>query len=80
MAETLAELRSTVARMRRQVDKHDVDLYQGSGKDDPSLTTRMALVEDCVGKIRSHLSRIVWLLVAALITGTVDVIVHATRH
>lgn len=67
----------------RLAHKHDQDLYHGNGK--PGLTTRMALMEDIVEKISRNLSKIVWLIVGAGITGiagiVVDIVVRISeRH
>lgn len=63
--------------IRRMVDRHDQDLYRGNGK--PGLTTRMALMEDCVEKISKNLNKITWLLVAAIITGIMTILVSRLK-
>jgi hypothetical protein len=55
------------------VDRHDQDLYRGNGK--PGLTTRVALLEDCVDSISKNLSKLVWLVVSGILTGLVAVVV-----
>lgn len=70
-----------LAEVARLVQRHDKDLYYGNGK--PGLTTRMALMEDCVNKISRNLSKIVWLIVSGGITGLVALIVDIvvrTKH
>lgn len=49
-------------------------MWFGNGK--PGITTRMAVVEDCVDRISKNLSRITWLLVAAVLTAVADIIVR----
>ena len=61
-----------IQKLEEKSEKYNVDLYVGSGQNDPSLTTRMALMEEVVGKIGSNLSKIVWLLVALLSTLVAD--------
>lgn len=42
----------------RKVEKHDRDLYEGSGKDNPSLTTRMALNEGDIEDVKTAVDEI----------------------
>lgn len=42
----------------RKVEKHDRDLYEGNGKDNPSLTTRMALNEGDIEDVKTTVNEI----------------------
>lgn len=55
------------------VDRHDQDMYRGNGK--PGITTRIAILEDCVEKISRNLSKIVWIFVSGFVTGIVALII-----
>jgi hypothetical protein len=44
--------------IRRKVDKHDTDLYQGGGRGNPSLTTRMALAEEGIEAVKDDVTEI----------------------
>lgn len=51
-----------------KVEKMYVDFYQGEGKDNPSITTRMAMVEDRTERLERNLTKALWLAVATLLT------------
>jgi hypothetical protein len=59
----------------RKLDKLYTDFYYGGGKDNPSMTTRMALMEDIVTKINKNLAKIVWLALATALAVVVDIFV-----
>lgn len=59
--------------LHTMVHRHERDLYRGNGK--PGITTRVALLEDIVDKISRNLSKIIWLLVSAIVTGLVAITV-----
>lgn len=53
------------------------DVYYGDGKDNPSLTARMALVEDCLERITSNMRTLVWMVFGVFFTAIIDIAVHA---
>lgn len=55
------------------VKRHDRDLYVGNGK--PSITTRVAIMEECVSGIRKNLRQITWLLMSTFATALATIIV-----
>ncbi len=50
------------------VDEMYTDLYVGKDKNNPSITTRMALVESLIDKLSKNLNKALYLAVGALIT------------
>lgn len=53
--------------LRYQVVKLYADMYLGSGKDNPSITTRLTMLEDKVGVMSKHIEKLGWIvLVSAL--------------
>ena len=56
--------------------RHDTDLYYGRGKNDPPITTRMAIVEDAIARFALNSSKIVWLLIGTLVVSVVNLIFH----
>ena len=52
-----------------RVDKLEKDMYFGDGPKNPSMTTRMTVVEDSVRSISANLSKMVWLLVGIFLTS-----------
>lgn len=62
------DLEWRVQQLEKIVEYHDIDLYKGRGKLDPPLTERTSLLEDIVGKLNKNLSKIVWLIIATLIS------------
>lgn len=62
-------------RINARLGKLETDIYYGSGKDNPALTTRMALVEDIVGKINDNLKWFVRLTVASILTALASITV-----
>lgn len=69
----MAEAAHNIGNLQRMVDRHDQDLYRGNGK--PGVTTRLAVLEDCVTSINKNLSKIAWLIISAALTGLVAVAV-----
>lgn len=63
---------------RRMVDRHDQDLYRGNGK--PGITTRLAILEDCMEAYSSDMKWVKRLLVSTLLAIIVDVILRSGAH
>ena len=70
--------------MEEKVKKMFEDIYFGDGPENPPFTTRMLLVEKAhadSGKIAGRIERIAvkiaLLLLAAILTGIGDIVVHA---
>ena len=55
---------------RRRNDKMYQDMYEGNGKDNPPIVTRLFDVERTITDLR----RLKWYLVAAIVTGLGDII------
>lgn len=51
-----------------KVEKMYTDMYVGDGKDNPSMTTRMAMVEDKTDRVSKALTKALWLAVATLLS------------
>lgn len=74
------ELEEFDDRERRKPDsrvgKMYTDLYTGRGKSNPSITTRLALLEDDVGEVKSTLKkveRLAWAILLSLIATLVTI-------
>lgn len=50
-----------------KVEKMYTDMYVGEGKDNPSMTTRMAMVEDKTERLAKNLNKALWLAVSTLL-------------
>jgi hypothetical protein len=50
------------------VDEMYTEIYVGKDKNNPSITTRMALVESLIDKLSKNLNKALYLAVGALIT------------
>ena len=50
------------------------DQYLGSGKNDPPMTTRMALVEDTLDRVTKNLNKATWLAVIAILGLIGDIV------
>lgn len=79
------------AELARKVGKLYVDMYEGDGLENPSMTARMlaqetqrANMEDKVNKIESKIDKGFWLLLATLLSaiGTLGTVLFnlATKH
>lgn len=51
------------------------DLYLGGGKSDPSITTRLSQVEDCLARISTNLSKLTWIVIGILASVIGDIII-----
>lgn len=67
----------------RRIGKIETDIYYGAGRENPSITTRLSLLEDNMEKLSDHLDKIVgyatkgfWLLVTILVTALVNIVLH----
>lgn len=61
--------------MEEKVDKMWEDLYTGRGKENPSITTRLALNEDAIEAILRNASKTFWVgigIIAALIGDAIS--------
>lgn len=68
---------STVNEYKDLIDdvhKIHVDLYEGRGKNDPSITSRLAMVEDCIARISTNLSKITWIVIGILGAIVTDIV------
>ena len=53
--------------VKRKADKIYVDMYEGNGKDNPSITTRLSMVEDKIERMSRNLNKGLWLLGGTLL-------------
>jgi hypothetical protein len=51
-----------------KVEKLFVDMYYGEGKDNPSITTRLAMTEDKIERLGRNINKALWLVVGTLLT------------
>ena len=61
---------------QRKLAKLYYDVYEGDGKDNPSMTSRMALLENIVKSIQSNFSQMKYIMLAALLTMICDIVVR----
>lgn len=64
----------------QRVEKLYEDMYVGDGKNNPSMTNRMALVEEKVDKIESNLTWITRLMIASVIATVLEIIAQLWKH
>lgn len=57
-----------------KVEMMYTDMYVGKGKENPSITTRLAIQEDRLESINKNLSKIIWLLVSTFLLVLGDII------
>ncbi len=50
-----------------KVHKMYEDMYEGRGKDNPSMTTRMTMVEDKQERMSKNINKALWLAVTTLL-------------
>jgi hypothetical protein len=61
-------------------NKMYVDMYLGEGKDNPSMTTRMAMVEDQMDRLEKNLNKALWLAVSTLLGLGGEIVVRLVAH
>lgn len=54
----------------KRIGKLEEDMYLGRGKENPSITTRLSLIEDTL----SSLKTVKWLLAGAIITAIFNIV------
>lgn len=57
-----------------------VDMYIGEGKDNPPMTTRMALAEDRLERMGKNLNKALWLAVSTLLALAGEIIARLVPH
>ena len=57
-----------MAEIAAKVGKLYIDMYVGEGAKNPSITTRMTVLEQGLDRIDRNLSKMTWLLVGSLLT------------
>lgn len=55
------------------------DLYFGIDKDNPSITSRLLLLEQAIERFTRNSSKIIWLLVTTLVVGIANLIFHGAK-
>ncbi len=66
-------------RMEKMLQKHNQDLYEGDGKHNPSITSRLFRVEDSLEKLVSNSQWAVRLIAGTLIVGIISMILHFAK-
>ena len=51
-----------------RVSNLEIDMWHGRGKENPSVTTRLALIEDRLNRIARILDKITWITVGLIVT------------
>lgn len=69
---SMDNLDNTDARFK--LNRLYTDQYLGHGKNDPPMTTRMALVEETLDRVTKNLNKATWLAVIAILGLIGDVI------
>ena len=59
------------------VDEMYIDLYKGKDKNNPSITTRLALIEEILDKLSKNLNKALVLAAGALVTVIGEIIVKS---
>lgn len=72
----MENLQSIVADVR----KLKCDMYEGNGPRDPSITTRLALMEEAVGKLVSGQTWLLRMVGATLFTAFVGLIIALIKR
>ena len=72
--QALTEVKRDLSDLKKDVDKHDEDLYKGKDKDNPSLTTRMSLQEEKVEKLEKAINKTFWTSIATLLAIIADLV------
>jgi hypothetical protein len=72
----LTEPNEVVKGLLSDVRRLNIDVYFGNGKESPSLTARMKLVEDCLERITGNMRTLVFMVVGVIISALVDIVVH----
>lgn len=62
-----------------RVAKLEMDMYNGDGKDNPSITTRMALVEDNLNKLSSLMNKIVQAVIGLVCAVALQVVLRLLK-
>jgi hypothetical protein len=60
--------------LEEDVRKLHTDMYLGNGRDNPSITTRLSMVEDKIERMSKNLNKALW-LVAGTLLGVIGEIV-----
>jgi hypothetical protein len=66
----------TERELHRIVAKLRVDIYEGQDQDNPSIITRLALIETTIGEIK----KLKWYLVGAILAMVGGIIINFIRH
>ena len=66
----------TERELHRIVAKLRVDIYEGQDIDNPSVITRLALIETTIGEIK----KLKWYLVGAILAMVGGIIINFIRH
>jgi len=64
---------------REEHQKIRRDLWEGDGKDNPSVTARLAVLEDTMEKLTENISKLVWMVVGTLVAVIGDIVFHSIK-
>jgi len=59
-----------------KVNKMFTDLYVGADKENPSMSSRLLLVEDAVARFTKNSNKAIWLLVSLLAAAAINIGLH----
>ena len=63
----------------RKLDKLGVDVWEGEGKDNPSITARLAVLEDALDKLSANIGKLVWLVISTVLAVIADIVFHSIK-
>lgn len=76
-----------LAESQRRLNKLYTDMYEGEGIQNPSVTTRLVSLEKAdwnkeerVQKIEDKIDKGMWMLLASLIAGFIQILILAFKH
>ena len=61
----------------RKLAKLYEDMYEGHGKENPAVVTRLSVLEEIVEKIDRNLNKMLWLVLGTFASGLVSLILRA---
>jgi hypothetical protein len=53
------------------------DLWEGDGLRNPSVTTRLAVLEETMDKLTSNINKLIWLVVSLIATVIGNMVFHS---
>lgn len=59
-----------MATLSERVEELEIEMYRGDGKENPSVLSRLALIEEAISSLRT----VKWLLAGAILTAVFNII------